>query len=88
MQGLRFGDRVPYRGRNWKVIIEIPPRSESFLADNQKAEKKNKHIFILYFFKKRIQPGSVALVFNGTLKESSPLFSIPPKDCIDLVDSQ
>lgn len=87
MQGLRFGDRVPYRGRNRKVIIEIPPCSESFLADNQKAEKKT-HIFILYFFKKRIQPGSVALVFNGTLKESSPLFSVPPKDCIDLVDSQ
>lgn len=87
MQGLRFGDRVPYRGRNRKVIIEIPPRSESFLADSQKAEKKN--IFLFYiFFKKRIQPGSVAFVFNGTLKESSPLFSIPPKDRIDLLGSQ
>lgn len=40
VQGLRFGDRVPYRGQNRKVIIEIPLRSESFLATDQKAEKK------------------------------------------------
>jgi len=80
MQGLRFGDRVPYRGQNRKVIIEIPLLSESFLIANQKEKKKNR--------KKRSKPGSVASVFNGTLKESSPLFLIPPKDCIDLLGSQ
>ena len=40
MQGLRFGDRVPYRGQNRKVIIEIPLLSESFLIANQKEKKK------------------------------------------------
>lgn len=41
VQGLRFGDRVPYRGQNWKAIIEILPCSESFLADNREEKKKN-----------------------------------------------
>lgn len=41
VQGLRFGDRVPYRGQNRKAIIEILPRSESFLSDNWEEKKKN-----------------------------------------------
>lgn len=79
MQGLRFGDRVPYRGQNQKVIIEIPLH---FLTANQKAKKNPPKI------NKKGAIQAVFNVFNGTLKESSPLFLILPKDCIDLLGSQ